>query len=181
MPNVLGQNVTSVQEIIGLFRRHGDAVRGTYRARYVIEAGAKELYRTATLERPESMRGNPPEVVYPWEQIFVAAADCAGSDYPMLAQFFDVAIERVEFVVEGEFDPRGEFDGLDGYAAPVDAASCYLSLHVRALLTSHAPRGVLERIHRRVVDRNMVLGALRGVPKTDELIIQTTAEMRAAS
>jgi hypothetical protein len=48
----------------------------------------------------------------------MAAASCAGSDYPMLAQHLGVPLERVEFVVEGVFDPRGEFDGLGGYRAP---------------------------------------------------------------
>jgi hypothetical protein len=87
----------------------------------------------------------------------------------MLAAHLNVPIDRVEFVVEGTFDPRGEFDGLNGYEAPADAASCYLGLHFRATLTSTASEADLQAIHRRVLARNMVLGALRGVPKTDEL------------
>jgi hypothetical protein len=46
--------------------------------------------------------------VYPWEQIFVAAANCAGSDYPMLAAHLGIPLDRVEFLIEGVFDPRGE-------------------------------------------------------------------------
>jgi hypothetical protein len=36
----------------------------------------------------------------------MAAANCAGSDYPMLAAHFRVPLERVELVMEGVFDPR---------------------------------------------------------------------------
>jgi hypothetical protein len=114
-------------------------------------------------------------VTFPWEQIFTAAATCAGSDYPMLAQHLGIPLERVELVVEGVFDPRGEFDGLGGWDAPADAGPCFLSLHLRATLTSDAPREVLERLHARVVSRNMVLGALRGIPRTSELVV---AEVR---
>jgi hypothetical protein len=89
----------------------------------------------------------------------------------MLAVHFDAPLARVDFVVEGVFDPRGELDGLVGFVAPPEAAKCYASLHLRASLTSRAPREVLEKIHRRVVEHNMVLGALRGIPTTDELVI----------
>jgi hypothetical protein len=37
-------------------------------------------------------------------------------------------------------------------------------------LQSTASRDVLETIHHRVVTMNMVLGALRGIPRTAELI-----------
>jgi hypothetical protein len=78
----------------------------------------------------------------------------------------------VEFVVEGVFDPRWEFDGLAGYAGPADAKHCYLGLHLRTTLRSSAPEEALAGIHRRVLERNMVLGALRGIPRTDELKIE---------
>jgi hypothetical protein len=175
MPNVFGRDVQTVDECIDAFRRHGDAVRGTYRARYVFHEGGRDPYSGVTLERPPALIGNPPGTYFPWEQIFVSAASCAGSDYPMLAKHLGVPLTRIELVVEGVFDPRGEFDGLAGFQAPADGAHCYLSLSVRATLMSTAPRETLERIHRRVVDRNMVLGALRGIPRTDELIVETEA------
>lgn len=178
MPNVFGIEVSSVEEIVDAFRIHGDAVRGVYRARYRF-SGAGDPYNGATLERPPFMEKNPPATVFPWEQIFVAAATCAGSDYPMLAAHLDVPLDHVEFVVEGVFDPRDEFDGLDGYRAPADGRGCYLSLHLRATLRSSAPRAALERIHARVVERNMVLGSLRGIPRTDELIVEAPATARA--
>ena len=77
-------------------------------------------------------------------------------------------------MVEGVFDPRGEFEGLDGLEVPPDARPCFLNLHLRATLVSKAPREQLERLHERVVTRNMVLGALRGVPMTSELSIAAT-------
>jgi hypothetical protein len=83
------------------------------------------------------------------EAIFVAAANCAGSDDPMLAAHFRVPLDCVELVVEGVFDPRGEFDGLDGFQAPPDAASCYLSLHMRVTVVSSAPADILNAIRRR--------------------------------
>jgi hypothetical protein len=171
MPNVFGVEAQSVEEILDVFRTHGDAVRGTYRARYRWSVVTQDPYSGTTLERPASLEGNAPDRIYPWEQIFVAAASCAGSDYPMLAKHLGVALGRVELVVEGVFDPRDEFDGLAGFAAPRDATGGYLSLHLRATLTSPAPREALERIHARVVERNMVLGALRGIPRTSELIV----------
>jgi hypothetical protein len=175
MPIVFGKPANRVEEIVAAFRRHGDAVRGTYIARYVFDRHSRDPYRGAVLERPSSLAANPPDVCYPWEQIFVAAANCAGSDYPMLAAHFGVPLDRVEVVIEGVFDPRGEFDGLDDYHAPADAAPCFLSLHLRATLVSSAPRERLEAIHRRVMATNMVLGALRGIPKTSELVVSATA------
>lgn len=175
MPNVFGQPANTVDEITDAFRRHGDAIRGTYRALYVFDDGTQDPYAGARLERPASLVGNPPAVVYPWEQVFLAAATCAGSDYPMLARHFGVALDRAEFVVEGVFDPRDEFDGLAGFRGPGDAAGCYLALHLQATLTSEAPHDALLRIHRRVIERNMVLGALRGIPRTDALQIRSGA------
>ncbi len=148
-------------------------VRGTYRARYVWSPQASNPYAVATtLERPESLRANPPAVVFPWEQVFLAAATCAGSDYPMLAGHLEIPLDRAELVIDGVFDPRGQFDGLGGFQAPADADACYLSLHLRAVLDSTAPRERLEALHQRVVSRNMVLGALRGIPRTSELTIR---------
>jgi len=175
MPNVFGRDVSSVEDIVDIFRRHGDALCDTYRARYRFDRDLVNPYAGATLERPPALRGNPADAIYPWEQIFVAAANCAGSDYPMLASHMGVPLERLEFVIEGVFDPRGEFDGLGGYQAPPESGPCYLSLHLRATLVSAAPRSVLEGIHARVVERNMVLGALRGIPRTDELIVEAPA------
>jgi hypothetical protein len=170
MPIVYGEMAFSVEEIVDVFERYGDRVRGTYRAHYRFDPSVRDPYTAPRLERPESLRGNPPDVVYPWEQIFMAAAACAGSDYPMLAAHYGVPLERVEFVVEGVFDARGEFDGLAGFRAPADARHCYLRLHLRATTVSPAPRAALERIHERVLSHNMVLGALRGIPVTSELV-----------
>jgi uncharacterized OsmC-like protein len=170
MPIVFGEMAGSVEEIVGAFARHGDAVRGTYRAHYRFDASMRDPYTAPRLERPASLRDNPPDVLYPWEQIFAAAAACAGSDYPMLAAHWGIPLERVELVVEGVFDPRHEFDGLAGYHAPADARHCYRSLHCRATLVSPAPREQLERLHERVLANNMVLDALRGVPMTSELV-----------
>ena len=175
MPVVFGEMVSSVEEVVAAFDRHGDRLRGTYRALYRFDATTTDPYSAPRLERPESLEANPPDVIYPWEQIFLAAAACAGSDYPMLAAHFGIPLERVEFVVEGEFDPRGEFDGLGGFDAPPEARHCYRTLHFRATLVSPAPREELERIHERVLSHNMVLGGLRGVPRTSELVTLATA------
>jgi uncharacterized OsmC-like protein len=171
MPIVFGIQANSVEEIVAAFARHGDRVRGTYRAHYRFDHGTQNLYAAPTLERPESLRDNPPEVIYPWEQIVVAAATCAGSDYPMLAAHHGIPLERVDFTVEALFDPRDEFDALGGFHAPADARHCFLALHLRATLVSPASREELEQLHERVVSHNMVLGALRGVPSTSELAI----------
>ena len=177
MPVVFGINAQSVEEIVDVFERYGDRVRGTYRAHYRFDPGSGDPYNAPRLERPESLRGNMSDVVYPWEQIFLAAAACAGSDYPMLAAHWHIPLERVEFVVEGVFDPRGEFDGLNGFTAPNDARHCYASIYLRATLVSSASREELERIHERVVTNNMVLGALRGVPMTNELVTLASREV----
>jgi hypothetical protein len=173
MPVVFGEAVNSVEEIVGALQRHGDRVRGVYRARYAFDERSRDPYAGTTLERPESLAANPSGTVYPWEQIFLAAAACAGSDYPMLAAHYGVPLDRVELVIEGVFDPRGEFDGLAGYAAPPDARSCFLALHVSVTLVSRASRASLEQIHSRVLSNNMVLGALRGIPTTSQLALTT--------
>ena len=176
MPIVFGEMANSVEEIVDVFHRYGDRVRGTYRAHYHFDAATRDPYTAPRLERPESLRDNPPDLLYPWEQVFTAAAACAGSDYPMLAAHLGIPLDRVEFVVEGVFDPRGEFDGLAGFRAPPEARGCYASLHLRATLLSPAPRDVLERLHARVIAQNMVLGALRGVPTTSELVTSPVRE-----
>src|SRR5436305_10683784 len=99
MPIVFGESVSSVEDIVRVFRQHGDAVRGTYRVRYVFDRQSADPYHRATLERPASLSDNPADVLYPWEQVFMAAANCAGSDYPMLAAHFHVPLSRVELVV----------------------------------------------------------------------------------
>jgi len=175
MPVVFGEMVSTVETIVAACERHGDRLRGTYRAHYRFDATTLYPYPAPRLERPEALAGNPPDAIYPWEQIFLAAAACAGSDYPMLASHFGVPLERVDFVVEGVFDPRGEFDGLGGLEAPPEARHCYHTLHFRATTVSSASREDLERIHERVLSHNMVLGALRGVPQTNELVTLTTA------
>ncbi|WP_316158608.1 OsmC family protein [Bradyrhizobium sp. SZCCHNRI3016] len=161
-----------MKDIVSVMKKHGDAVRGTYRARYRFDPQSSDPYTTPLLERPASLKDNAPSVVYPWEQIFAAAAVCAGSDYPMLAAHAGIDLRSVEFVAEGVFDPRGEFDGLEGLEAPVEARHCYLSLHLRATLSSSAPRAELEKIHERAISHNMVLGALRGIPMTSELVVR---------
>ena len=62
------------------------------------------------------------------------------------------------------------------FGRPAGARHGYLSLHLRTTLVSTAPRATLEPIHRRVVEKNMVLGALRGIPRTDELIVEAGAD-----
>jgi len=172
MPIVFGETVSTVRDIVSVLKKHGDAVRGTYRARYRFDPQSSDPYTTPLLERPASLKDNSPTAVFPWEQIFAAAAVCAGSDYPMLAAHAGVDLHSVDFIAEGVFDPRGEFDGLDGLAAPTDARHCYVSLHFRATVCSSAPRADLEKIHERAISHNMVLGALRGIPMTSELVVQ---------
>ena len=174
MPVVFGEMVSSVEAIVAACDRHGDRLRGTYRAHYRFDATTVDPYTAARLERPEALAANPPDAIYPWEQIFLAAATCAGSDYPMLAAHFGIPLDRVDFVVEGVFDPRGEFDGLGGFDAPPEARHCYRTLHFRGTLVSSALREELQRIHERVLSHNMVLGALRGIPQTSELITVAT-------
>ena len=168
MPIVFGEPANSVAEIVTALKKHGDRVRGAYRSRYRYDRGGGNPYAAPSLERPAALSEEPASRIYPWEQIFVAAATCAGSDYPMLANHAGIPLERVELVVEGVFDPRGEFEGLDGLEAPPDARPCFLNLHLKASIVSTAPRAELEKLHERVVTRNMVLGALRGVPMTSE-------------
>lgn len=172
MPIVCGETVSTVKDIVSVMKKHGDAVRGTYRARYTFDSQSPDLYTPPILERPASLEDNEPTVVYPWEQIITAAAVCAGSDYPMLAAHEGIELRSVEFIAEGVFDPRGQFDGLDGLDAPIDARHCYLSLHLCATLSSSAPRAMLEKLHERAISYNMVLGALRGIPMTNELIVR---------
>lgn len=171
MPIVFGEMASTVEDSIDAFTRHGDRVRGTYRAHYRFDPGMANPYAPPRLERPECLEGNPPDVIYPWEQVYLAAASCAGSDYPMIAQHLGIPLARADVVVEGVFDPRGEFDGLSGFQAPDDARYCYRTLHVRTTLVSSAPRRDLEQLHARVISNNMVLGALRGIPLTSELKI----------
>ena len=173
MPIVFGQPANSVAEIVTAMKKHGDKVRGFYRSSYLYDRAGGNPYAPPTLERPAALSEEPSSRVYPWEQIFLAAATCAGSDYPMLAEHAGIPLDRVELVVEGEFDPRGEFEGLDGLHAPADARPCFLNLHLSATLVSNAPRADLEKLHQRVVAHNMVLGALRGVPMTNDLAIRT--------
>lgn len=172
MPIVCGETVSTVQDIVSVMKKHGDAVRGTYRARYHFDLQSTDPYTAPFLERPASLKDNEPTVVYPWEQIFAAAAVCAGSDYPMLAAYEGIDLRSVEFVVEGDFDPRYQFDGIDGLEAPAGVRHCYPSLHLCATLSSSAPRALLEKLHERVLSHNMVLGALRGIPMTSELIVR---------
>lgn len=169
MPLVFGEMVQSVEEIVRAFERYGDRVRGSYRACYRFDEHTRDPYGGVRLERPESLAAIPADVVYPWEQIFLSAAACAGSDYPMLAAHFGIPLARVDYVVEGDFDPRGQFDGLAGFHAPRDARHCFRSLHLVATLVSNGPSEALARIHTHILAHNMVLNALRGVPRTDEM------------
>lgn len=170
MPFVFGEFAASVEEVVRVFEKHGDRVRGTYKAYYHFDGTSTDVYAAPRLERPESLAESPPNVVYPWEQIFLSAAVCAGSDYPMLAAHFGIPLVRVDFVVEGDFDPRAEFAGLAGYSAPNEVDVSYRALHLRATLQSPAHRSALARLHARVLSNNMVLNALRGIPQSDELI-----------
>jgi hypothetical protein len=169
MPIVFGRQVQTVEEIVDAFQRHGDGVRDTYRARYTWSPSSGDPYSGAVLERPASLRDNPPSVVFPWEQLFLAAASCAGSDYPVFAAHLQIPLRRAELVVEGVFDPRPEFAGLAGFEGP--RSHSYLALHLHATLESSAPRDILEKLHARIVRQNMVLDGLRGIPRTDELVV----------
>ena len=181
MPIVFGQPADGVAGIVAALQRNGDSIRGGYRSIYRYSSRtAGGPYRVPLLERPPALQEEPTSRVYPWEQIFVAAAACAGSDYPALAEYWDLPLERVERTVEGVFDPRGEFEGLNGLAAPQDARHCFVSLYLRATLISTARRADLERLHRRVIGHNMALGALRGVPLSDDLMIGQPQEALGA-
>jgi len=170
MPVIFGETALSVEDILDAFAKHGDRIRGTYRAHYHFDSGTRDPYASRRLERPESLEGNPTDVVYPWEEIFMATAACVGSDYPMLAAHLGIPLDRVDLVVEGVFDPRGEFDRLAGFHAPADSRHCFLALHLRATMVSSAARAELEGLHERVLSHNMVLGALRGIPQTNEVV-----------
>lgn len=54
------------------------------------------------------------------------------------------------------------------------------TMHLRTTIVSSAPRLQIERLHERVVSQNMVLGALRGIPRTSELILQVPDSIDAA-
>src|SRR4051812_45714823 len=56
MPIVFGEFVSSVEEITRAFARHGDRVRGTYRASYRFDSTNRDPYGGVQLERPESLR-----------------------------------------------------------------------------------------------------------------------------
>src|SRR5690242_14951861 len=101
MPIVFGEAVSTVKDIVSVLKKHGEAVRGTYRARYRFDPRSSDPYMPPLLERPESLKDNAPTTVFPWEQIFSAAAACAGSDYPMLADHAGIELRSVEFIVEG--------------------------------------------------------------------------------
>ena len=163
-------------------RRYHSPLRAEHAqaSRAAVLRAARELfveqgYGGTTIERPDSLAANPAGVVYPWEQIFVAAAACAGSDYQMLAAHVGAPLQRVELIVDGVFDPRDQFDGLAGFSAPPGSERCFLALHLAATVVSSAPREALEQIHARVVSKNMVLGALRGVPLTSRLSVEAPA------
>ena len=74
MPVVFGEMVSSIEEIVAACDRYGDRLRGTYRAHYRFDATTIDPYTAPRLERPEALAGNPPDAIYPWEQIFLAAA-----------------------------------------------------------------------------------------------------------
>jgi hypothetical protein len=97
----------------------------------------------------------------------------------MFASHFKIPLESVDLLIEGVFDPRGEFDGASGFRAPADARYCYLSMHLCATIVSSAPRSEIERLHERVLGQNMVLGALRGIPRTSELIVRPSGSVVA--
>jgi len=151
MLTVFGSPITNVQDSLDAFRQHGDRMRGTYRAHYRFDASSESPYAPARLERPESLVESAPGAVFPWEQVYLAAATCAGSDYPMFASHQGIPLDSVDLVIEGVFDPRGEFDDISGFHAPPSARHCFLSLHVEAHVVSSAPQADLEALHRRVI------------------------------
>lgn len=180
MPIIFGQAANNVAEIVTALKQYREAVRGRYRATYRHDPrSADGPYTRPVLERPPVLQEEPDGRIYPWEQLFVAAAACSGSDYPALATYWGLPLESIELSVEGVFDPRGQFAGLGSLLAPDDARHCFVSLHLKATLVSTAPRADLERLHRRVMSHNMVLGALRAIPLSDELLIRLPAEARA--
>ena len=179
MVNLNGKEVNSVSEILDEFREHPHSYPGTYRVRYTF-GPQSDAYHGARLERPAAFRMNAGGA-YPWETIIVAAANCAGSDYPMLAEHYDVDLAGVEIELEADFDPRGEFAGLrESLPATPEMRHCYRAFRWKATLHSSASPEKLRTIHERVLSHNMVLDALRAVPITSELVVKAPAkELRA--
>lgn len=179
MVNLNGKEVSSVSEILEAFRESPSSFPCTYRVRYRFGMGSHDPYAGASMERPAVLSMNEPGA-YPWEAILVAAANCAGSDYPMLAEHFGVPLDGVDIELSAVFDPRGEFEGLG--TIPQHKAgdrNCYQSLHWKATLVSSAPREALARVHERALSHNMVLNALRAVPLTGELVVKAPMARRA--
>jgi hypothetical protein len=181
MVNVCGKEVQSVDEIVAICKERGDAVRGTYKARYFFGGRYDHNpYHGAALERPMSFMGNDPDAIYPWEQILVAAAQCGGSDYPMLAEYWGIPLQSVAIELEAVFDPRGEFSNLvPGFAGIKEQPNCYQSLKWKVTLASTAPKADLEKLNKRVLSHNMVLNALRAIPITTTLAIAPPAAVPA--
>ena len=94
MPIVFGEPANSVVEIVTALKNHGDRLRGAYRSRYPYDRSGGNPYAAPSLERPAALSEEPASRIYPWEQIFVAAATCAGSDYPMLADHAGISLDR---------------------------------------------------------------------------------------
>ncbi len=178
MPIVFGEEAYSIPEILAVFRKHGDKVRGTYTVRYRFGGGDRNPYAGASMERPAMFKDEDPHAIYPWESILVAAANCAGSDYPMIAAHWGIPLEAVDIDLKAVFDPRGEFSGVDpAWKGIPEAPASYQSFRWSATLTSSAPREQLERLQKRVLSHNMVLNALRAVPLTSELKVQVPSPM----
>lgn len=169
MPNVFGEELYSIPEFIDAFRKHGDRMRGTYTVRYEFGGGMTNPYTGASLKRPPALAKEDPHALYPWEQILMAAANCAGSDYPILAQYWGIPLDRVEVEFTAVFDPRGEFGGLEPDVTIPDGPRSYQAFHWAATVTSPAPRPAIERVHQRALSNNMVLNALSAVPLTHSL------------
>lgn len=169
VPNVFGEDLYSIPEFMDAFRKHGDKVRGAYVVRYQFGGGNSHPYQGASMRRPPALAKEDPHAVYPWEQLLMAAANCAGSDYPILADYWGIPLEAVEVEFTAVFDPRGEFGGLERDVTIPDGPRSYQSFHWAATLTSSAPKADLERLHRRALSNNMVLTALAAVPMTDSL------------
>jgi hypothetical protein len=177
MPIVFGEEAYSVPQILDVCRRHGDKIRGTYVVHYSLGGGANNPYQGARLHRPPSLAKEDPHAIYPWEQILMAAANCAGSDYPMLADYWGIPFDALDVEFSAVFDPRGEFEGLDPKVPfPADSKPCYLGFTWKATITSDAPEADLRRIHERAMGRNMVLQALRAVPLKHELVVKRAVQ-----
>jgi uncharacterized OsmC-like protein len=173
MVNINSNEINSVAEILEEFRENPHSYPGTYTARYSYGTRSQaNAYAAARLERPKPFRMNG-QGAYPWESILLAAATCGGSDYPMYAEHYGVEIDDVEVVLEADFDPRGEFVGLDPSVGA--EPHCYRAFRWNVTLRSDAPRDVLEKIHARVLMHNMVLDALRAVPMESTLTVKALA------